>query len=201
MTLHPIPPDRATWLALRDKRIGASEVAALYDLQPDYAPGIYALWMHKAGRAPLPEVTGERVEWGLRNEAAIAAGASIMGGWILSPGLYASHDAGLGATLDRIAEAPDTEPLDLCGDNEAEDAAARYLRLSAEKKRIESEIAEAKNVLLEKGGAHKSAFLNGFSVSFVHQAEKAARPAQPGEMIGARAASVSIRVKEFQPHG
>jgi predicted phage-related endonuclease len=309
-----IPQDRAEWLALRERHIGASEVAALYDLQPDYAPGRYALWMHKAGRVPLPEVTGDLVEWGLRNEPAIAAGAAAMGGWTLQPGFYASHECGLGATLDRVAAAPgevelemgwtgmgcielknvgylqavqgrawggddppphvrlqlqaqmaasgfrwgaiaaliggnslriwryaaapelqaemiravaafwqsirdgvppvpdgsdlttrairvqlperEEEPMDLRGDNQAEEAAATYHRLRAEKKRIEAEMAEAKNILLEKAGAHRAALLNGFNLSFAHTAAKSARPAEPGEMIPGRAASVRIIVKE-----
>ncbi len=104
MKLLPIPDDREAWHALRAVHVGASEVAALFHCQPDYAPGVLALWLDKAGRVPLPRVDNPRVEWGLRLEDAIAAGAAEREGWQVLPGLYASRD-GLGATLDRrIAE-------------------------------------------------------------------------------------------------
>lgn len=52
--LLPIPPTPSEWHALRDRHVGASEVASLFGVQPPYMPGVYALWMHKAGRVPLP---------------------------------------------------------------------------------------------------------------------------------------------------
>ena len=76
MSLLPIPSDKAAWHALRAKHIGASEVAALFNMQAAFQPGIYALWMDRAGRVPLPPVEIERAQWGLRLEDAIAAGAA-----------------------------------------------------------------------------------------------------------------------------
>lgn len=108
MSLYPIPTDPEAWHALRAQHVGASEVAALFGAQPDYAPGLYALWHVKAGRTPREEVENPRVEWGLRLEDAIAAGAAERGGWDVRPGVYASRD-GLGATLDRIIAAPGSE--------------------------------------------------------------------------------------------
>jgi len=106
VTLSPIPSDRAEWLALRRKHIGASEAAALFNMQAAFQPGIYALWMDRADRVPLPPVEIERAKWGLLLEDAIAAGAAEREGWEVLPGRYASHPSGIGATLDRIIAAP-----------------------------------------------------------------------------------------------
>ncbi|MBX9697891.1 MAG: YqaJ viral recombinase family protein [Acetobacteraceae bacterium] len=111
MTMLPIPTDPEAWHALRAQHVGASEVAALFNAQPDYAPGLYALWHQKAGIVPREPVDNPRVAWGLRLEDAIAAGAAERGGWDVRPGLYASRD-GLGATLDRIIAAPGAEERD-----------------------------------------------------------------------------------------
>jgi predicted phage-related endonuclease len=106
MTLIPIPADPAGWHALRARHVGASEVAALFGAQPDYAQGRFALWQIKAGRMPPPPVDNPRVRAGLALEDAIAQMAAEQQGWTLRPGVYASHESGLGATLDRIIEAP-----------------------------------------------------------------------------------------------
>ena len=106
-TIHrDLAHDTPEWHAMRARHLGASEVAALFNMQAPYQPGIYALWMAKAGRAPLPPVTAERTRWGLLLEDAIAAGAAEREGWDVQPGFYASHESGLGATLDRFIPAP-----------------------------------------------------------------------------------------------
>ena len=106
MALLPIPPTAADWHALRRRHVGASEVSILFGAQPDYMPGIFALWQVKAERIPPEPVENERVKWGLLLEDAIAAGAAEREGWDVRPGQYASHPSGLGATLDRIIAAP-----------------------------------------------------------------------------------------------
>lgn len=106
MTLLPIPASKPEWHALRRRHIGASETAALFNMQAPFQPGIYALWMDKAERVPLPPVEIERAQWGLLLEDAIAAGASERECWKVLPGQYASHESGVGATLDRIIAAP-----------------------------------------------------------------------------------------------
>lgn len=111
---YPIPSERAEWLAMRQRYVGASEVAALFAAEPPYALGVYALWMVKAGRMEPPAVNHERAAWGLRLEEAIAAAAAAREGWSILPGFYATI-GGLGATLDRVIEAPtevDREALD-----------------------------------------------------------------------------------------
>lgn len=109
MTLYPIPAEPEAWHALRAQHVGASEVAALFHAQPDYAPGVFALWHTKAGLVPRENVDNPRTQWGLRLEDAIAAAAAEREGWRVQPGQYASHPCGLGATLDRIIAEPGEE--------------------------------------------------------------------------------------------
>jgi len=104
-TIREIPQDRKEWLRLRRHYVGASEVAALFNAQPSYAMGVYALWLVKAGRMDPPEVESERAAWGLRLEEAIAQAAAEREGWSLLPGVYASY-GGLAATLDRRIVGP-----------------------------------------------------------------------------------------------
>lgn len=105
MTLLPIPTDPVDWHALRARHVGSSEVAALFDCQPDYAPGLMALWAAKAGLAPRGDATTARAAWGLKLEDAIAQFAAEQEGWTVLPGVYASR-GGLGASLDRRIDAP-----------------------------------------------------------------------------------------------
>lgn len=311
MAMQPIPSTREEWLALRRRYIGASNAAALFNMQAPYQPGIYALWMDRADRVPLPEVTIERAKWGLLLEDAIAAGAAEREGWEILPGQYASHESGVGATLDRIiasdpnedgpgalelknvdqlqtlrgkawageppihvllqhqaqmlatgfkwgaiawlvggnelrmlrfkakpavqaeiakrayafwqsirdgvppkpdgsdatyaallALLPDAdendEPADLCGDNEAEMAAADYLRGAAMAKEGDALKAAARNVLLSKIGAARWAKTNAATVSVARVAATPNRPANPGEIIRGRAASARLTVKAYE---
>jgi predicted phage-related endonuclease len=105
VSLYPIPTDKDAWHAIRAQHIGASEVATLFGVAPDYMPGLFALWNVKAGRVPAEDVDNSRTRWGLLLEDAIAAGAADQEGWDVQPGQYASR-GGLGATLDRIIAAP-----------------------------------------------------------------------------------------------
>lgn len=118
MTDHaarPIPADRAAWLALRQGYIGASEVAALFGAQPDYALGLLALWNVKAGRMEPPVVDNARTRAGLALEDAIALLASEAEGWDVRPGFYATHASGLGVTLDRVIAAPGANDAAMAG--------------------------------------------------------------------------------------
>lgn len=109
MTVVPYVTGTPEWHALRARHVGASEVAALFDVQPTYALSRYALWMVKAGRAQPPEVTGERVFWGNRLEALIAEVTAEAEGWTIRKGGYAEDDEcpGLGASLDYEIEGSD----------------------------------------------------------------------------------------------
>lgn len=317
MSLLPIPEGREEWLALRQGFVGASEVAALFGAQAGYQPGVYALWQAKAGRVPLPAVDAPRAAWGLRLEEAIATGAGEQEGWNVLPGRYATHECGLGATLDRIIAAPSPadyaagyvgpgvlelknvdwlqtrrgrawegeppmhvllqaqaqmlatgftwgaiawlvggndlrvlrykarpaiqaeiarrvaafwtsieedrppmpdgsdatygallallpdadegdEPADLRGDNEAEAAAADYLRGAAMEKEGGAIRDQARNILLSKIGAARWAKTNGATFSVARVAATLDRPAKPGEIIKGRAASARVTVKAFE---
>ena len=102
------PADRAAWHAARLKAVGGSEVAALFDVQPEYALSRYALWHVKAGNAPPPEVNNERVRWGLRLEHAIAAGVAEDNGWTVVPGGHVTDPTtpGMACTLDFVVHDP-----------------------------------------------------------------------------------------------
>ncbi len=108
MALHPIPSDRAEWLKMRAGHVGASEVAALFQAQPDYAPSLFALWQIKAGHIPAEDVNNERAKWGLLLEDAIAAAAAEREGWTIKPGAFVTSDRvqGMSCTLDRIIAEP-----------------------------------------------------------------------------------------------
>ena len=109
-----IPPTRGEWLALRRKFIGGSEIAALFNMQPDYAPSTFSLWQDRAGRALLPEIEDNaRMRWGRMLEADIAQWAAEANGWHIETGGFAIDDTcpGLSATLDyRIVAHTETEP-------------------------------------------------------------------------------------------
>lgn len=72
---------REEWLALRQRAVGASEVAALFGAQQPYAMSHYTLWQAKSGRIPAPDAAGNRPRWGLLLEEAIMAGAAESNGW------------------------------------------------------------------------------------------------------------------------
>lgn len=98
--------DDPAWHAARAKVVGGSEIAALFDCQPDYAMSRYALWHVKAGLAPPPEVSGDRPAWGVRLEAVIAEAAAEQEGWKIHKGGHVVDPecAGLGATLDYVID-------------------------------------------------------------------------------------------------
>lgn len=108
--IHIQPATEEEWHKLRQNHIGGSEIAALFDVQPDYALSRFALWHVKAGNTPPPPVGGDRVKWGNRLEPYIAAGAAEDEGWTISKGGYVidAQQPHMGCTLDFIIEqAPD----------------------------------------------------------------------------------------------
>lgn len=90
------------WHKLRASHIGGSEIAALFDVQPDYMPGQWALWQYKTGFADAPELNSDLVKWGSRLEAPIAHGIAEDNGWEIRKGGYYQDDEcpHLGASLD-----------------------------------------------------------------------------------------------------
>lgn len=92
MTLIPMPSSRDEWLALRGNYVGASEVAALFGVQPAYALDHFALHHVKAGNAPAPPVDGPRVAWGRRLETLIAEAVAEDYGYTIFKGRFAIAD-------------------------------------------------------------------------------------------------------------
>ena len=100
------------WHSLRKANCGASEVAALFGCQPDYAMSHYTLWMVKSGRMDPPQINGERPKWGLRLEEVIATAYCEEVGLTWERCGYAQHPTvrGLGATPDFIIAGSSPEP-------------------------------------------------------------------------------------------
>lgn len=94
----------AEWHEIRQRHVGASEVAALFGVQPDYMHGLYGLWSIKSGLITPPTVDNDRVKWGNRLEASIAQGCADDQGWDIRKGGYFEDDLcpGLGASLDYV---------------------------------------------------------------------------------------------------
>lgn len=75
--------DRASWLAHRTKDITSTEVSALYGLSPYMTE--FELF-HRKSDAQIVEIQdNERMLWGRRLEASIAAGAAEDYGWEIAP--------------------------------------------------------------------------------------------------------------------
>jgi len=78
--------DREAWLAARTAGIGASEAAAVLDLNPWDSP--FALYARKRGEAPAIE-DNENMKWGRRLEGTVASafaeetGRTVWGGGVL----------------------------------------------------------------------------------------------------------------------
>jgi predicted phage-related endonuclease len=106
MTFYPVPADRDEWLAMRQKHIGASEIAALFGVQANYALSHFDLWHVKKGNAPPPFVGGPRVNWGKRLEDVIAEAAAEEFHYTSYKGRFAICDDchGMSATLDYEVE-------------------------------------------------------------------------------------------------
>lgn len=108
MALRSIEPRSPEWHAIRLQNIGASEVAALFDVQPPYALSAYPLHMVKAGLVDPPPVDGERIRMGVAMEPVIGRLAAERHGWTITPGRYATDDTtpGMAASLDFEVAAP-----------------------------------------------------------------------------------------------
>lgn len=130
MTVVPYITGTPEWHDLRARHVGASEICALYDVQPDYALSRYALWFVKAKLADPPEVGGERVFWGSRLESLIASVTAEAEGWTIRKGGYASDDLcpGLGASMDyEVVGTPELEAEGFLGDGALECKAVDWL--------------------------------------------------------------------------
>lgn len=97
-----IPERTPEWHAQRLKVIGGSEIAGLFDCQPDFGDSKFTLYYVKSGRVlPLHKSNG-RARSGTIMEPAIAEWAAEVRGWKIQKGRYATDDTtpGMGASLD-----------------------------------------------------------------------------------------------------
>lgn len=103
----PIPRSREKWLALRQKYIGGSEIAALFGEQPPYAMSRFTLWHVKAGLVPPPPVDEGRIAFGNAFEEPIARLIAQRENWTIEKGRYERDPdcPGAAATLDYVVTA------------------------------------------------------------------------------------------------
>jgi predicted phage-related endonuclease len=87
----------------REKHVGASEVAALFDCCPYLTK--FELWHRRKGNIDQPDFAGdERMEWGLRLEPAIIAAAADRYGYrVEETPRRLSNGNGLGGHPDQLA--------------------------------------------------------------------------------------------------
>lgn len=104
-TIILAPATEAEWLALREQDITSTESPALFDISPYETR--YALWQRKRGAITKEFPDTERMKWGRRLEASIAAGVAEDLGLTIAPMKhYARHARILrmGASFDYSIE-------------------------------------------------------------------------------------------------
>jgi predicted phage-related endonuclease len=101
--------------AFRAEHVGASEVAALFDVSPYLTP--YELWHRKNGTISTPDFmadgmpNNDRIEAGIRLEPAILEWACDRYGYTLEPApAHLSNGNGLGGHPDALATCPERGP-------------------------------------------------------------------------------------------
>lgn len=78
------PRDENHWLELRRQDITSTEVGALFGLSDSaYIPTLFELWHRKKGNFSVEFEPNDRVKWGKRMEATIAAGVAEDQGWTI----------------------------------------------------------------------------------------------------------------------
>lgn len=103
MTIIPYT-GQAQWHELRASHIGASEVAALFNVEGCFTTR-FELWVTKSGKMQRSFEDSERMFWGRELEEAIGRGAAKSKGWDAQMNKsYYSHDSvpGMGCTPDLI---------------------------------------------------------------------------------------------------
>lgn len=84
MTRQTITPrDREHWLSLRAQDLTSTDVAALFGMSPYKTK--FELWHEKRSGEPVRIAQNDRMKWGSRLEASIAAGIAEDQGWIIRP--------------------------------------------------------------------------------------------------------------------
>lgn len=84
MTRQTITPrDHEHWLSLRAQDLTSTDVAALFGMSPYKTK--FELWHEKRSGEPVRIAQNDRMKWGSRLEASIAAGIAEDQGWIIRP--------------------------------------------------------------------------------------------------------------------
>jgi putative phage-type endonuclease len=84
MISQTITPDNEVhWLALRREDLTSTDIAALFGLSPYKTH--FELWHEKKSGAGVEFVENERMKWGKRMEATVAAGIAEDQGWAVRP--------------------------------------------------------------------------------------------------------------------
>jgi len=96
--------DEATWLQARARDLTSTEVAALYGMNPYVTE--FELWHRKRLGVAEAKADTERMRWGRRLEAAIAAGVAEDNGWKAQPRKIYQRlaDQRIGCSFDWEAE-------------------------------------------------------------------------------------------------
>ena len=96
------PSDQAHWLQLRTQDVTSTESAALFGMSPYVTH--FDLW-HRKRSGQVPEFkANERMKWGSRLEAAIAAGIAEEMGWTIEPlkTYWRDPDLRIGSSFDFV---------------------------------------------------------------------------------------------------
>lgn len=106
------PAGSPEWHALRQRYVGASEVAALFGVHPHLTA--FELFHRKAGNLPAADLSGnDAVFWGQTLEPAVADGVAKREGWAIRKvrrHLQHPRVQGMGASLDYEIVAHDRGP-------------------------------------------------------------------------------------------
>lgn len=93
------PKDRADWLAMRHRYVCSTDQAALHGLSPYITA--FELFHEKRKEKPSEWEAGERAEWGLALEDAVARKlAADYGVKVRKLSAFATNDAGMGSSFD-----------------------------------------------------------------------------------------------------
>lgn len=101
------PDSHQHWLELRSRDLTSTEVSALFGLSPYLTS--FELWHRKRSNEIVRIEETERMRWGSRLEASIAAGAAEERGWTIQPlkSYTRLPELRLGSSFDFLITAPE----------------------------------------------------------------------------------------------
>lgn len=90
---------------------------------------------------------------------------------------------------------PADDAIDMTGTTEWGEAVKDFLTAQAERKDADARYAEARNRIVAMLGNHRRGWGDGYSANIVTTKANPGRPAEPGEIVGKRAASIRVTVR------